>query len=197
MPRYSLTVTQFQRASWLAALLVTLVAFGLVFPRLPASGDQAVALSVDTEVGLATASVVIPAGWSLDIAASSQRTPVASRDNVEVTTTDAVWLGDTADLLVNVSRLLFDGQAVIPDDASRADPATGGASSREVWQLTPAADASPHAPVRVDVIREGQGVVLVTARGPVSVVAAASDDIDAMSDSVQLDLSTLDIEARA
>ena len=145
---------------------------------------------------MATASVVIPAGWDLDIAASSQRRPVASRGAVEVSTTDAVWLGDTAALLANVSRLLFDGEAVIPDVASQADAPAGDASSRDVWQLTPSEAAGHDAPVRVDVIREGQGVVLVTARGPASDVTAASDAIDAISDSVQLDLSTLDLEVR-
>ena len=194
-------MTQFQRASWLAVLLVTLVAFGLMIPRLPALFDESIALNADTEVGMATASVTIPAGWDLDIAASSQQIPVASRAGVEITTTDAVWLGDTSDLLANVARLLFDGDAVIPDVAAKADaqadaPA-GGASAREVWQLTPTVAASQAAPVRVDVIRDGEGVVLVTARGAANDVAALSDAIDAISDSVQLDLSGFDVQASA
>ncbi len=189
-------MTHFQRASWFALLLVTLVAFGLIIPRLPALGDESMALGVDTEVGMATAAVTIPAGWDLDIAASSQRVPVASRDGVEVTTTDAVWLGKTSNLLGNVADLLFDGDAVIPDVAAKADASADGASSREMWRLTPTDAASPGAPVRVDVIRDGQGVVLVVARGTANDVAALSDAIDAIAASVQLDLSGLDVQAR-
>jgi hypothetical protein len=205
-------VTQIQRASWLAVLLVTLVAFGLIVPRLPALGDASMALDADTEVGMATASVTIPAGWDLDIAASSQQQPTASRDGVDVTTTDAVWLGESSDLLGNVAQLLFDGEAVIPDSAAQSDgPADGdsadgdsadgdsadGDSAREVWQLTPTGTADHDAPVRVDVIRDGQGVVLVVARGTPESVAAQSDAIDAISDSVRLDLSALDVQANA
>ena len=188
-------MTQFQRASWLAVLLVTLVVFGLLIPRLPAWGDESMALKADTEVGMATAAVTIPAGWDLDIAASSQQIPVASRDGVEVTATDAVWLGETSDLLGNVADLLFDGDAVIPDVVAKADAAADGASSREVWQLAPTEAVSQDAPVRVDVIRDGQGVVLVVARGAANDVIALSDAIDAISDSVQLDLSGIDLEA--
>lgn len=181
-------MTRFQRAAWLAVLLVTLVAFGVIIPQFPAWGDETIALSADTEVGMATASVTIPAGWDLDIAASSQRQPLASRDGVRVSITDAVWLGDTADLLTHVSRLIFDGDAAIPES-----PADGG-TSREVWRLAPAAGAGEGVPARVDVIRDGQGVVLVIARGTAAAVAAQSEDIDAMSDSVQLDLTTLTVE---
>ena len=193
-------MTQFQRASWLAVLLVTLVAFGLLIPRLPALGDESIKLTADTEVGMATATVTIPAGWDLDIAASSQQIPVASRDGVEVTTTDAVWLGESSDLLRNVATLLFDGAAlvdgaaVIPDVVARADAPAGGDSSREVWRLTPTEAADQDAPVRVDVIREGQGVVLVAARGATNDVSALSDAIDAISASVELDLSGLDVQ---
>ncbi len=190
-------MTQFQRASWLAVLLVTLVAFGLIIPQLPALGDESIALSADTPVGMATAAVTIPAGWDLNIAASSQQIPVASRDGVEVTTSDGLWFGETSDLLANVARLLFDGDAVIPDVAARADAPADGASAREVWHLTPTDAASQDAPVRVDVIRDGQGVVLVAARGSAGDVAALSDAIDAISDSVQLDLSGLDVEVSA
>ena len=188
-------MTQFQRASWLAVLLVTLVAFGLIIPRLPALGDESMTLTADTEVGMATAAVTIPAGWDLDIAASSQQMPVASRDGVEVTTTDAVWLGETSDLLANVADLLFDGDAVIPDVAAQADASPDGASSREVWRLNPSEAAGQDAPVRVDVIRDGQGVVLVVARGAASDVNAQSDAIDGITASVELDLSGLDVRA--
>ncbi len=187
-------MTQFQRALWLAVLLVTLVAFGLIIPRLPAWGDESIVLTTDTEVGMATASVTIPAGWDLDIAASSQRVPVASRDGVEVTTTDAVWFGDTSDLLGNVAELLFDGDTVIPDVAAKVDAPADGDSAREVWQLAPTEAASQGAPVRVDVIRDGQGVVLVVARGAADDVTALSDTIDSISDSVKLDLSGFDVE---
>lgn len=188
-------MTQFQRASWLAVLLVTLVAFGLIIPRLPAWGDESMTLTADTEVGMATAVVTIPAGWDLDIAASSQQIPVASRDGVEVTTTDAVWLGETSDLLGNVADLLFDGDAVIPDVAATDDASADGASSLEVWRLTPSQAAGQDAPVRVDVIRDGQAVVLVVARGAASDVNAQSDAIDAITASVELDLSGLDVQA--
>ena len=196
-------MTQFQRASWISVLLVTLVAFGLIIPRLPAFGDESMTLTSDTEVGMATAVVTIPAGWDLDIAASSQQLPVASRDGVEVTTTDAVWLGETSDLLGNVADLLFDGDAVIPDGAAipdvaaRADASPDGAASLEVWRLTPSEAAGQDAPVRVDVIRDGQGVVLVVARGAASDVNAQSDAIDAITASVELDLSGLDVRASA
>ena len=146
---------------------------------------------------MATASVVIPAGWELDIAASSQQTPVASRDDVEVTIADAVWLGDSSGLLSNVSQLLFDGDAVVPEVSTEAADADEAEPARNVWQLSPMARAAQDAPVRVIVIRDGEGVVLVVVRGDVTDAAALSDQIDAMAESVRLDLSTIDMEVRA
>ncbi len=57
---------------------------------------------------------------------------------VEVSVSDAVWLGDSADLLTNVSPLFFDGDASIPDVAD-SDGRLGRTPSptRELWQLTP------------------------------------------------------------
>ena len=83
---------------------------------------------------------------------------------------------------------------MIPDVAAQADAPADGAASREVWKLTPTEAASQDAPVRVDVIRDGQGVVLIAARGAADAVAALSDDINSISDSVQLDLSGLDVD---
>ncbi len=190
-------MTRFQRAAWLVVLLVTLVVFGLLVPRLPAWGEDTIALTTDTEVAMATASVVIPAGWDLDIASSSQRTPVASRDDVEVTTADAVWLGSAAGLLANVSQLLFDGNAILPEVATQDPPAAQASTARDVWRLEPTAGSGRQAPARVDVIRSGQSVVLVMVRGPVDDVIALSDQIDEISDSVRLDLAALDVEVRS
>lgn len=191
-------MTHYQRAAWLAALLVTLVAFGLLVPRLPALGAESIMLSSDTEVGLATASVTIPAGWELEIEATSQRTPVALRDGVEVTVSDAVWLGDSDDLLAHVSQLMFDGEARLPhtsDTADDSDDSEDSKDSRELWHLEPNEAAAAGAPVRVDVIRDGEGVVLVIARGTEREVSAQSDAIDAILDSVHLELSELNVEA--
>lgn len=144
---------------------------------------------------MATGSVTIPAGWELDIAASSLRTPSASHGGVDVTVSDAVWLGDSDDLLSHVSGLLFDGNALVPDASDPPDAGGAEESSRQVWQLFPTQDAAEGAPVRVDVIREGEGVVLVVARGAPSDVDAQSEAIDAISGSVQLDLAGLNLEA--
>jgi hypothetical protein len=190
-------VTHYQRAAWFVTVLVTLVAFGFVIPQLPAWGDESIALEADTKVGLATASVVIPGGWELDIAASSQQTPVASKDGVEVTIADAVWLGNTSGLLANVSQLLFDGDAIVPEVDTDADGAEEPESAREAWRLRPMADAPQDAPVWVDVIRDGEGVVLVVVRGDGADAKALSDEIDAVAESVHLDLSSIDVEVRA
>lgn len=152
-------------------------------------------LSSDTEVGLATASVTIPAGWELDISSSSLRTPAASRGGVDVTVSDAVWLGDSDKLLTQVSALLFDGDADVPVVSDDAEGSEGSDSSRELWHLAPSEAGAEGVPARVDVIREGEGVVLVVARGAQSDVEAQSEAIDAISDSVQLDLASLNVEA--
>ncbi|WP_291379900.1 hypothetical protein [Demequina sp.] len=186
-------MTQYQRAAWFAAVLVTLVAFGVLIPQFPSWGDESIALEVDTEVGMATASVVVPAGWDLDIAASSQQTPVASKSGIEVTVADAVWLGDSQDLLASVSRLLFDGDAILPEIPPEPVEAEEGAT-REVWRLTPKADAAPDLPVRVDVIRDAEGVVLVVVRGEAAQVNALSEQLDSIVESVHLDLSPIDVE---
>ncbi|MCB2413342.1 hypothetical protein LGT39_10850 [Demequina sp. TTPB684] len=190
-------MTQSQRAAWFFTVLVTLVAFGLVVPQLPALGDQTRTLDADTEVGMATGSVVIPARWEVDIAATSQQTPVASMGGVEVTIADAAWLGGSSGLLDNVARLLFDGDAVVPEiDTDDAD-AEGGEPSREVWQLTPSADAADDAPVWVDVVREGEGVALVVVRGDAAEAEVLTEQIDEIRDSITLDLSTVDVEVAA
>jgi len=190
-------VTHPQRAAWLAVLLVTLVAYGFLIPRLPALGDDSLALQADTSVGMATASVTIPAGWDLDIEASSQQAPRASLGEVNVSVSDAVWLGDSADLLANVSTLYFDGNAVLPDTAEGDDSSAQDEAARQQWQLTPNDQASADAPVRVDVVRSAQSVVVVAARGPASDVAAQSATIDAIVDSVDLQAGVIDVEAGA
>lgn len=187
-------MTHYQRAAWLAALLVTLVAFGLLIPRLPDLGAESITLASDTEVGMATASVTIPASWDVDIAASSRRTPVASHAGVEVRVSDAVWLGSDEDLLTHVAELLFDGNARVPDVSNSSDGSGDSESTRELWHLRPNEAAGDDAPERVDVVRDGEGVVLVVARGAEGDVKAQSDAIDAITDSVQLDLSGLNVE---
>lgn len=188
-------MTQHQRVAWLTALLVTLVAFGLLIPQLPDLGAESIVLSSDTEVGLATASVTIPAGWELDISSSSLRTPAASHGGVDVTISDAVWLGGSDKLLAQVSALLFDGDADVPVVSDTPDGAEDSDSSRELWHLAPSETGAEGVPARVDVIREGEGVVLVVARGARSDVDAQSKAIDAISDSVELDLASLNVEA--
>lgn len=190
-------MTHHQRAAWLAVLLVTLVVCGFLIPQLPGLGDDTIALQTDTRVGMATASVTIPAGWNLDIEASSQQVPRASLGDVTVSATDAVWLGDSADLLANVSSLYFDGDAILPDTTDAAGSSTQDKAARAQWQLTPNDQASAAAPARVDVVRSAESVVVVVVRGPASDVAAHASVIDTIVDSVDLQAGVLDVEAGA
>jgi hypothetical protein len=185
-------VTRFQRASWLVGALVTLVMFGLIVPLLPALGPDSRHLDVDTTVGLATASVTIPAGWDLDIAAASQSRPVAALGDVEVSVVDAVWLGTSQRLVDNASSLVFSTSPAvpeIPDDADGAD--------REEWLVVAAADAEDDDPRQMTVIRNAESVVLVIVRGPAADVEAAIDAIDAIVASVELAGPAVDVEARS
>jgi hypothetical protein len=185
-------VTRFQRAFWLAATLVTLVAFGVLVPRLPDGGPDTRRLGEDTTVGLATATVQIPSGWDLDIEATSLRQPLAIKGDVRVAVTDAVWLGASRGLVENAAGLVFSAPPLlptIPDDASGTD--------REEWLVLAGPDASADDPRSMTVIRSAESVVLVVVRGPQEDVESVADEIDAIIASVELAGPAVDVEAGA
>lgn len=185
-------VTRFKRASWLIAALVTMVSFGLVVPLLPSLGPDTRHLDDDTRVGLATATVTIPAGWDLDIAAASQSRPVAILGGVEVSVVDAVWLGASRRLVDNASSLVFSTPPVLPEIPEEAD-----GTEREEWLVLPGADADDTDPRQVTVVRDAESVVLVIVRGPAAEVDAAAEAIDAIVASVELAGPEVDVEARS
>ena|GEM_PF-1516093 len=186
-------VTRFQRASWLVAAVVTLVAFGLAVPALASRGPETVHLGSDTEYSLATATVEIPSGWDVDIAAASQRQPVATLGAVRVSVSDAVWLGASHRLIENTAGLVFSQDPVLPDV-----PETADGSAREEWEIVPAAGAPESDPRRVVVIRSEVSVVLVVVRGPAADVARATTAIDAVIASVSIpEGPSFDVEAAA
>jgi len=181
-------VNRFQRALWLAVLVVTLVAFGLAIPLLPTFGPDTRQLTADDAIKLTTATVTLPAGWDVDIASASQRQPVATRGNVQIGIVDSVWLGASSRLVANAADLVFSQPPVVPDVPSTAD-GTGG----ERWQILPARDAPNSDPRRVVVLRRDASVVLVIVRGPDADVAAVADTIDSLIASVTFDGITPDV----
>ena len=186
-------MTQFQRASWLVAVLVTLVTFGAGIPQLPTLGPDTRHLSSDTAFSLTSSTVTIPAGWDIDIAAASQRQPVASLGDVRVSVTDAIWLGASRRLVEHAADLVFTDAPVLPDVPETADGA-----SLEQWDIVPGADATASDPRRVVVIRRDASVIVVIVRGPDADVAAESDAIDAVIASVSIEAGpSLDVEASA
>ena len=186
-------MTPIQRASWLVAAVVTLVAFGIGIPLLPALGPDTRHLSSDTAIGLTTSTVTIPSGWDIDIAAASQRQPVASLGDVRVSVTDAIWLGASRRLVEHTADLVFTDAPVLPDVPEAAE-----GSERETWDIVPGADAPQSDPRRVVVIRLDTSVTLVIVRGPDADVAAEADAIDAVIASVSIEAGpSLDVEAAA
>ena len=185
-------MTRFQRASWLGVVLVTLVACAAVVPLAPTLGPTTIFLSDDTVLDLASASLTMPAGWDVDIAASSLRSPTATRQGVEVSATDAIWLGDSDSLLAKVNDLVFDGQGAVP---GVPDGARGAEAER--WRIVAGSSADSAAPARVDVVREGQSVVLLVVRGEASDVERLGAELDAIVASVEVFAPSFDVGADA
>jgi len=183
-------VTRFQRASWLITVLVTVVAYSLVIPRLPALGPATRLLTRDTDTSVNTASVTLPAGWDVDIASTAEGQPVVTRGGVRVSVSDAVWLGGSDRLVEHVADLVFSEAPQLPTIPDGAD----GADDEE-WQLLAAGGAPGRDPREVYVVRRSAAVVLVVVRGPAAEVAAAKDAITTLVASVSIDGSVLDVEA--
>ena len=183
-------VTLFQRAFWFALTLVTLVAFAVAIPRLPSLGPDTRHLLEETPVQLTAASVTLPAGWDLDIAAASHGQPVASFGEVRVGVSDAVWLGASDRLVEHVESLTFSAGARLPDVPADAD-----GTEAEQWRIVPRSDATTGDPRVVYVLRRDTAVVLVVVSGPATDVAAASGAIDAIVASVTIDGFALDVGA--
>ena len=101
---------------------------------------------------------------------------------------DAVWLENSRTLVDRVSRMVFDGHATLP---SIPDDAHG--DTRETWHLVRAAHATDTSAAMVDVVRDGQSVVLVIVRGDDAAVAAQADAVDAMVASVTIAAPLLDV----
>ncbi len=174
-------VNRFQRALWLAVIVVTLVAFGVGIPLLPSLGPDTRHLTSADTLQLSTAAVTIPAGWDVNIAAASQGQPVVSRGKVEVAVADAVWLGKSKQLVAHAADMAYSQPPVLPDVPANADGAHG-----EKWQILAGPGAASDDPRRVVVLRRDSSVVLVIVRGPAADVAAASGAIDSIVASVSL-----------
>jgi hypothetical protein len=139
---------------------------------------------------LATATVTIPGGWDVNIASASQGQPVATKGNVEIGITDAVWLGKSSLLVAHAAGLAYSQPPVLPDIPAKAD-GTGG----EKWQILSGPDAPSGDPRRVVVLRQDTSVVLVIVRGPAADVAAAADAIESVVASVTFDGFTPNVGA--
>jgi hypothetical protein len=183
-------VNRFQRVLWLVVVTVTLVAFGVAIPLLPSLGPDTRYLSSEHSMQLATATVTLPAGWDVNIASASQDQPVASKGNVTIGITDAVWLGKSSQLVANAADLVYSQPPVLPDIPAAAD-GTGG----EQWQIVPGPDAPSDEPRRVVVLRQDTSVVLVIVRGPAADVAAEAGTIDSVVASVTFDGFTPNVGA--
>ena len=181
-------VNRFQRALWLAVVVVTLVAFGLAIPLLPSFGPDSRQLTADDVMELATATVTLPAGWDVDVASASQRQPVATLGNVQIGIVDAVWLGASNRLVTHAADLVFSQPPLLPDV-----PATADGTGSEEWQILPARDAPSDDPRSVIVLRRDTSVLLVIVRGPDADVAAVADTIDAVVASVAFNGFTPDV----
>ncbi len=186
--RYSLMVNRFQRALWLAVVVVTLVAFGFAIPLLPAAGPDSRQLAADDVMELVTGTVTLPAGWDVDIASASQRQPVATRGNVQIGIVDAVWLGASSRLVSHAADVVFSQPPLLPDV-----PTTANGTASEAWQILPARDAPSGDPRRVIVLRRDTSVILVIVRGPAADVAAVAETIDAVVASVTFNGFTPDV----
>jgi len=181
-------VNLFQRALWLAVVVVTLVAFGFAIPLLPSFGPDSRQLTTDDAMELATGTVTLPAGWDVDIASASQRQPVATRGNVQIGIVDAVWLGASSRLVTHAADLVFSQPPLLPDV-----PATADGTGSEEWQILPARDAPSGDPRSVIVLRRDTSVILVIVRGPAAEVAAVAETIDAVVASVTFNGFTPDV----
>ncbi len=183
-------VNRFQRALWLAVVVVTLVAFGLAIPVLPSLGPDSRHLTGDDTMELTTATVTLPAGWDVDIASASQLQPVVTLGDVKIGIVDAVWIGTSSRLVANAADVIFSQPPVLPDVPPTAD-GTGG----EDWLILAARDAPRGDPRRVVVLRRDTSVVLVIVRGPDADVAAVADVVDSVVASVKFDGFTPDVGA--
>lgn len=172
-------VNRFQRALWLAVVVVTLFAFGFAIPMLPSLGPDTRLLAADDTMELTMASVTVPAGWNVNIASSAQGQPVATLGKVKVGVADAIWLGKSDRLVARVASIFFSHSPRLPDIPPDAD-GTGG----EQWEIAPGFDAQGGDPQKVIVLRRDTSVVFVVVRGPDSDVAAVSDAIDSIVASV-------------
>ena len=186
--RYAGRVTRIQRVSWFLVVLVTAAVAAVVVPMAPSWSASSTSLTSDTALALNTATVTIPAGWNVDIAAASQSQPQASRGEVDISIADALWFGSSQRLLGNVADLTFSSPPLIPEVPDGAKGA-----QREVWTLT-SADGDAGDPQRVLVVRQEESVVLVVVRGPADKVALLTDQIDAIAASVSFAGVSLDVD---
>jgi len=181
-------VTRLRRGVTLGAIVATVLAFGVVLPFIADRGPTTNLLTTDTVVSTTYGQVVLPAGWDLDVSSGVEGRPVIRRDGVTVSVVDGVWFEDSAHLLRNVADLIFDAPVSLPpapdDDGLLSGEGSTSEPVREVFAIRPDASAAGDQEVRVDVVRYGEFVVVVVARGFDAAVAEASDVIDAVVDSV-------------
>lgn len=184
-------MTRTQRVSWLLVVLTTAVLSAFVAPLAPSLSASSRTLDGDTVLALNTATVTLPAGWDIDIAAASQSQPSASLGDVDVNIADALWLGSSERLLDNVADLTFSSPPLIP-----AVPDGANGAKREVWTIA-TSDVSSDDPQRVVVVRQEENVVLVVVRGPADEVEALGGALDAIVASVSLAGVSLDVDVTA
>lgn len=198
-------MTLIQRAAVLGIAVVTLVAFGLGLPWIAQQGPSTRHLDVAESIGTTYGTVTMPAGWDVHIAPSAQRQPVVTSHGVEIVVTDGVWLEDSEHLLRNIASLLFATEPVIPaapdDDgllSSLDEPLNAAAieedAERVQWRIEAAPDAGGDDPRTVDVVRYGELVVLVIARGDADAVAHQAAVIESVTASVTFEEITAGLE---
>lgn len=188
--RYAEGVTK-RRRLWLAIIvMVSIGAFAVVIPMAPSLGPDTREIPAAERFTMTFASVTVPAGWDMDIAAAVDNQAVLSKGGVRIGVSDAIWLGESDTLVRNVSHYLFDGKAQLPDV-----PQESLGEKRETWTITPTDDAADGAPLRVIVVRQDQSVVLVQVKGTPDAVAEAQQTIDEIVASSAFEAPGLDVES--
>ena len=179
-----------------------MVALGLlafiVVPALPGLAPTTRPVVPGERVTATTASFAPAKGWTLDLDAAVSSRPQVAEDGVTVRLSDGVWFGSSADLLARMAELLREAGAQsgpIPDapsDDALVSFAPGATPPKTIPRTEYSIDFTMGgADGHLLVVREDVGVALLRSVGPTAQLSAASDDIEAMSASV--DVGVVDV----
>ena len=175
-----------------AVFVLVLVGAGVLFswglPFAAAKGPESQLLAAPYTAELVSGTVTFPAQWELDLVATSAGSARASRSDVTVIATDAIWFGSSQRLLANINDLLLDGAASLP---SVPDDAKG--LELETYVLEASMD---EVPVSINVSRHDVSVVLVLVKGSQQNREKVATDLEAIVDSIDITAPSIDVEAR-